>query len=303
MFIKWKWWCYLCIFYNSKIELEIEKCTFNSCSSGKLGGSIYFHNQNPHSESSIEECRFENSIAVEGAGAVYFAPCANSEMKKNLFINNLCVNNNAHGSSLLALIEKENNLKLKLKDEEEEIEPVVIENNKFRSKPVSNSQQLYIDLKKQGELVFDSNSFSFDKTSNDKIPSNSKYITLVKEETAILHLNGEICLDNSIALIDGLDSNAKIATDCHKADAENDNDFDDTKNKSVGGKKKVGLIVGVAVAAVVVVVIVVIVVVIFVVRKKSMGRNIDDIRTDDIADNSTVEGVTSSEYINQDNAL
>ncbi|KAK8843150.1 hypothetical protein M9Y10_025346 [Tritrichomonas musculus] len=284
-------------FSSPDCELEIEECIFNSCSSGKFGGSIYFTSSNPRAESSIEECKFEENKAQQGAGAIYYSPCANSEMKDNLFVNNYCNNDNAQGSSLYVIIANQSRKKIK-DDDDEEIKAVVIENNRIRSKPVNNSQQLFIDLKKDCELYFNSNSFSFDKTNSEDIPSNAKYIHLSMENSSVIHINGEICVDNKDdPLVEGFDSDANIVTDCHKADSENDQNFGDNDDNKSKDKSNLALIIGVAAAGVVVVVVIVLVVVLIVLRKKSMGRYIEDINTDDIADNSTTEGVSTADNI------
>lgn len=170
-----------------------------------------------------------------------------------------------------------------IKDDENEVKPVVIEGNRFRSEPVTQTQQLFINLKKSGQLEFNSNSFSFNKA--EEIPSGAKYIQLQKDEGAVLAVKDDICVDNKESLVSGFDSDVNIQTDCHVADPENDHELE---GDDQGGKKKnnVGLIVGVTVAAVVVVAIIVVVVV-FVVLRKKQGNYVSDLNEDEVADNNS----------------
>ncbi|KAK8898186.1 hypothetical protein M9Y10_000459 [Tritrichomonas musculus] len=276
-------------FSANNCELELENCDFITCTSGGSGGAIYFINTNPSCESSFERCKFENNQAVTSGGAFYYSPCANSEMKKNLFINNTCTSTKAQGTSLYAFISNQEQVssfsknRKMIKDDENEVKPVVIEGNRFRSEPVTQTQQLFINLKKSGQLEFNSNSFSFNKA--EEIPSGAKYIQLQKDEGAVLAVKDDICVDNKESLVSGFDSDVNIQTDCHVADPENDHELE---GDDQGGKKKnnVGLIVGVTVAAVVVVAIIVVVVV-FVVLRKKQGNYVSDLNEDEVADNNS----------------
>lgn len=79
-------------------------------------------------------------------------------------------------------------------------------------------------------------------------------------------------------------------------------DKDNNNNSNKNNKSKIGLTIGIAVAAVVVVVIIVVVVVVVVLRKKSYGKYVNDIKTDDIADNLNGDS-SASQFKDQESAL
>ena len=270
-------------FSISECQFEIEKCTFEDCSSGAQGGALFFENKFA-SKSSIKECKFINNKAASHGGAVYYSPCANSKLSKCFFVNNTCTgSNNVYGSSIYILVKNLNTMnkmtKLRIKDDEE-TNKVIVEGNRIRSEPAEGIQQMYINLKKTGNLQLGDNSFSFNGAK--ETPKNSKYIDVKTDEGAQLEVTGDICVDlNNASLINGINTN--IEYDCHKADSENDENNTGGKNKN---KNNVGMIVGIVVACVVVIAIVV-VVVILVKRKKDQNKYISDIGDGDVADGST----------------
>ncbi|KAK8836775.1 hypothetical protein M9Y10_037297 [Tritrichomonas musculus] len=264
---------YVC-FTIKGCEFELEKCTFEDCSSSSQGGAVFFDN-NFVSESSIEDCKFINNKASQNGGALYYAPCGNSKLSKCFFVNNSCTSSdNIRGSSIYVYIQNLNSksaLKnLKLQDDDDN--KVVIEGNRFRSQPVEGAQQMYINLKKTGNLQLGENAFSFNGVK--EAPKDSKYIQVRADEGAQLAVTGEICVDSTQTdLISGIDSNIKY--DCHRADQE----FDSQQPGGKKGKKNVGMIVGIVVAVVVVIVVVVVVVVV-VLRKKKSTQYISDLADD-----------------------
>ncbi|KAK8841981.1 hypothetical protein M9Y10_026192 [Tritrichomonas musculus] len=286
-------------FSGSQAELEIKGCTFVSCYSGSKGGAVYYINTNPRCESTFENLRFEENKAANGAGAFYYSPCANSIMKKCFFVNNTCTNKKAQGSSLYVLVANENQNTLSVKPgklaikADDEIKPVIIEENRFRSEPAATTQQCYINLKKTGNLQFNTNSFSFNNATD--IPKGTQYVYLSKDEGAVFKVEDDICVDSAEQLVGGFDESVKVSTDCHNADASNDDDVTekDPGDGGKGGKKtNVGMIVGIVVA-VVVVIAVVVVVVIFVIRKKS-NKYISDLNEEEGAENISNNANTES---------
>lgn len=286
-------------FSGSQAELEIKGCTFVSCYSGSKGGAVYYINTNPRCESTFENLRFEENKAANGAGAFYYSPCANSIMKKCFFVNNTCTNKKAQGSSLYVLVANENQNTLSVKPgklaikADDKIKPVIIEENRFRSEPAATTQQCYINLKKTGNLQFNTNSFSFNNATD--IPKGTQYVYLSKDEGAVFKVEDDICVDSAEQLVGGFDESVKVSTDCHNADASKDDDVTekDPGDGGKGGKKtNVGMIVGIVVA-VVVVIAVVVVVVIFVIRKKS-NKYISDLNEEEGAENISNNANTES---------
>ena len=220
------------------------------------------------------------------AGAFYYSPCANSQVKGCFFLNNNCTTNKAKGLSLYAFIENnyKNTLsskgKKEIKEDEAVVKPVIIESNRFRSEPVGDSSQLYINLKKTGQLHFNTNSFSFNNAK--EIPNYSRYVYLNKDESAVFEVNDKICVDNAESLLYGIDPSL-VETDCHKADAINDATEGEPNKKG----NKTGMIVGIVVALVVVIAVVVVVVVIVLKKKSNNNRYVSDLNEDEIADNAT----------------
>ena len=260
-------------FTTKDCELEIEECVFEDCSSGAQGGALFFNNDYAKSESEIKECKFIRNAASSHGGALYYAPCANSKLLNCFFVNNSCKSESStHGSSIYVLIQNQNgeksSMRMRTKDDDDDDDDdhkVIIDGNRVRSEPAKDSQQMYINLKKNGQLKLGGNSFSFNGATEK--PSNSKYIQIAAEEGAKLSVAGETCVDSieESGLVSGINSDVKY--DCHKADAEFDNVSGNPPEKK---KSNVGLIVGIVVAVVVVIVIVIVVVVVCLKRK---GRN------------------------------
>lgn len=263
-------------------ELEVENCTFENCESNAQGGAFYFSNSY-QSESSIIKCIFRNNKAASHGGALYFSPCAFSLLASNLFVDNSCPNDQkAHGSAVYIIVQnlnvKQVSNSLKLTDDEDDSK-VIIQGNKIRSQPVENSQQMFVDVKKSGSVKIDSNSFSF---NGAEVPSaSSKYVQVSVDEGADIEVAGQLCVDykdSTKNLVSGIEFN--IDYDCHKADPEFDNEFDDVSKKK---KNNTGMIVGIVIG-VVVVIAVVCVVVYFVLRKKNEGKYISDLGEDGLID-------------------
>ena len=261
-------------------RLTANKCVFENCTSEEEGGAFYFTNEFA-SESSIENCKFYNNNAVSHGGALYYAPCSHSKLARNLFVNNSCTaTSKIHGSAVYALIQdvnvKQSQGRLLLADNS-----VVIEGNKIRSQPIENAQQLYVNLKKTGNVKIGANSFSFNGANVTS--ANSKYVQVAADEGSSMQVTGQICIDHDgtrTGVVSGINSNVEY--DCHKADPEFDNVFDgDDKEK----KSNVGMIIGVIIAVIAVIVIIV-VVVIFIKRKKSYNRYVSDLGEDGLVDNS-----------------
>lgn len=260
-------------FSTKDCELEIEECVFEDCNSGAQGGALFFNNDYAKSESEIKECKFIRNAASSHGGALYYAPCANSKLLNCFFVNNSCKSESStHGSSIYVLIQNQNgeesSMRMRTKDDDDDDDDdhkVIIDGNRVRSEPAKDSQQMYINLKKNGQLKLGGNSFSFNGATEK--PSNSKYIQIAAEEGAKLSVAGETCVDSieESGLVSGINSDVKY--DCHKADAEFDNVSGNPPEKK---KSNVGLIVGIVVAVVVVIVIVIVVVVVCLKRK---GRN------------------------------
>lgn len=236
-------------------NLNINGCFFDDCSAGIDGGALYFINDKSTS-SSIQNTKFFNNEAVQRGGAVYYSPCAKSSLTRCFFLNNTCSKKNNQGTALYALIRNLDGTN----------DNVVISNNRFRSELEPNTQQFYINLKKSGKLQLGQNSFSFNKAEVTTV--SSKYIYLSDDEGAGFNVNGEICVDANVSLpglVYGFEQN--VVFDCHKADEEWDN-YVEVKEKELN----LGLAIGIAViCGVAVIAIVIVILVIITIRERRRG--------------------------------
>lgn len=265
------------IYYSIEhCELEIEDCLFENCQSNGQGGALYFANDYS-SESKIKSCKFINNKAISHGGALFYSPTANSKLSKCLFVNNSCTaDSSTHGSAVYAIIQnlhaKTAAGKLALTDDNDD-DSVVIEGNRIRSEPVLNAQQMYVNVKKTGNVKIGDNSFSFNGANVTS--ASAKYVQVSADEGANVQVTGTICIDHDgsrPAVVSGIDSN--IDYKCHKADAENDHEMYDKERDSGKKKSNTGLIIGLLFAGAAVIAIVVAVVIYFK-RKNKNGQDSD----------------------------
>lgn len=239
-------------------DLYIDKCLFENCKAGISGGAVYFSNEMP-TNSTILNSKFFTNEAFESGGALYYSPCAKSSLEGCFFLNNkLSKPNNNRGTAVYALIRNFNN---KINNDR-----VFIDNNRVRSEYLNNTQQVYINMKKSGNLQIGANSFSFNKYN--VTTASAKYIYLASDEGSNFQVTGEICVDaNTIkGVVYGFEQN--VVYDCHKADEE----FDNVVSKDDSDELNLGLAIGIAVACgVAVIAIVIVILVIITIRERKQG--------------------------------
>ena len=264
--------------------LTTDKCKFENCQAELQGGAYYFSNAFP-TLTSITNCVFTSNNAQLDGGALYYSPCEKSTLSSCLFVDNKCsAKQTIHGSAVYILVEnlnaKSGKARLNAEDEPIDTDAVIISGNKIRSQPVSSTQQMYINVKKSGNVRIHANSFSFNGAN--VTTASSKYLQVASDDGASIEIVDKLCVDHdgSKNLITGADF--EVDYNCHKADQDHDDEFAPVPTR--GKKSNTGMIIGIVIAVVVVIVIVVVVVIL--VKKKSSGdrRNRTEINSDGLVD-------------------